>query len=448
MHYERSLYMKIIEIVTDIVCNTLLDPELLEKARSRKGAFTRNCGKLPFWTVMKMLMSNVKRSVSSMLDEFFSKLRMQAGLSADSTTSCSQQAFSKARSGIDHTLFKECFCRVLDFLCPPESHEFMKRLGGLWGIQFIAIDGSDIPLPNRHPLLEKYGGTGKGASSPTARASIAYDVLNDLVLDAQLESMAVGERTLAMRHMLAIKDLGRVDLLRSMFVFDRGYASRELICFIENEVHTRYLFRLREKFSTMVDALPVPDSADGIVDSTLELYDGVRVRILRFFLPGGTLETLATNDFEHDKGVFREFYFHRWPVEEEYKLIKEKTGLTCFQGYSENSIQQEFWIAMLLTNLANVIGRETNGLIQYNHPKDSGLKHSYKTNMNELMGALSRHLPEYMDAETHAEKYSIIRHIIGFLIRRPVVDKKGTGESHPRKKARNVKNHYNVKRTH
>ena len=75
--------MKIIEIVTDIVCNTLLDPDLLEKARRRKGAFTRNCGKLPFWTVMKMLMSNVKRTVSSMLDEFFSKLRLQAGLSAE-----------------------------------------------------------------------------------------------------------------------------------------------------------------------------------------------------------------------------------------------------------------------------------------------------------------------------------------------------------------------------
>ena len=440
--------MKIIEIVTDIVCNTLLDPDLLEKARRRKGAFTRNCGKLPFWTVMKMLMSNVKRTVSSMLDEFFSKLRLQAGLSADRTVLCSQQAFSKARAGIDHTLFKECFYRILDFLCSPDSHEFMRRLGGLWGIQFIAIDGSDIPLPKRRQLLEKYGGTGKGAGSPTARASIAFDVLNERILDAQLEPMAIGERTLAMRHMLDIKSQGRVDLLRSVFVFDRGYASRELICFIENKIHTRYLFRLKDKFSNRIDALPVPGSADEIVDSTLELYEGVRVRILRFFLPSGALETLATNDFEHDKGMFKEFYFYRWPIEEEYKLIKEKTGLTCFQGYSENSIQQEFWITMLLTNLANVVGREANGLIQYDHPKEKGLKHSYKANMNELVGALSRHLPEYMDAETHTEKFCIIRHIIGFLIRRPVVDKKGTGESNPRQKPRNVKNHYNVKRTH
>lgn len=83
--------------------------------------------------------------------------------------------------------------------------------------------------------------------------------------------------------------------------------------------------------------------------------------MLCFFIPGGALETLVTNDFGHDKHMFKEYYFYRWPVEEEYKLIKEKTGLICFRGYSENSILQEFWIAMLLTNLANIIKREADG---------------------------------------------------------------------------------------
>ena len=131
-----------------------------------------------------------------------------------------------------------------------------------------------------------------------------------------------------------------------------------------------------------------------------------------------------------------------------YRLIKEKTGLTRFRGYSENSILQEFWIAMLLTNLANVIKGEADGLIKYNHPEEAGLKHSYKANMNELMGALSRHFPEYMDADTSGEKQAIIRHILNFLLHKPVVDKKGSGESHPRNEARHVKNHYNVRTTH
>ena len=440
--------MKLIEIVADIVCKTLLDPKLLEKARRRKGAFTRNCGKLPFWTVMKMLMSNVKKTISAMLDDFFTQLRKQAGMSPDETVVCSQQAFSKARAGIDHTIFKECFYRVLSVLCSPSSHEFHKRLGGLWGVQFIAIDGSKIPLPNREQLRSKYGGMGRDASSPTAIASIAFDVLNERIPDAQLEPLCVDERTLAKRHMEAIKADERVDLLNSMFVFDRGYASENLITFIEKKIRTRYLFRLRDKFSCIIDALPAPDDKEGIVDQRIELYEGVMVRVLRFYLPSGILETLITNDFEHDKSMFKEYYFYRWPVEGEYRLIKEKTGLTCFRGYSENSILQEFWIAMLLTNLANVIKGEADGLIKYSHPEEARLKHSYKTNMNELMGALSRHFPEYMDADTPSEKQAIIGHIINFLFHKPVVDKKGSGESHPRNEARHVKNHYNVKYTH
>ena len=194
--------MKLIEIVTDIVCKTLIDPKLLEKARRRKGAFTRNCGKLPFWTVMKMLMSNVKKSISAMLDDFFTQLRKQAGMSPDETIICSQQAFSKARAGIDHSIFKKCFYRMLDFLCSPDSLEFHKRLGGLWGVQFIAIDGSKIPLPNRKQLRTLYGGMGRDASSPTAIASIAFDVLNERILDAQFEPLSVDERTLAIQAMM------------------------------------------------------------------------------------------------------------------------------------------------------------------------------------------------------------------------------------------------------
>jgi len=440
--------MKFVEIVADIICKTLLDPEVLEKSRRRKGAFTRNNGKLPFWSMMKMLLSNSKKTISATLDSFFTELRKQAGLPADQTIVCSQQAFSKARAGIDHTIFRTCFERVLQFLCSPDSLDFHKRLGGVWGIQFIAVDGSKIPLPNRKQLLEKYGGMGRDASSPTAIASIAYDVLNEMILDAQLEPLSVGERELAMRHVRTIKAKNMVDLRYSMFVFDRGYASRELITFMEKEINTRYLFRLREKFNTGIDALPVPERAGQVIDSCMELYEDVKVRVIRFLLPGGTMETLVTNDFGADSSLFMQYYFYRWPVEEEYRLIKTKTGLTCFRGYSDNSIQQEFWIAMLLANLAGAIKKQTDGIIKYNHPDDSGLKHSYKTNMNELVGELSLYLPEYMDADTGSEKQSIIRHIFDFLIRKPVIDKKGCRESHPRQESRKVKNHYNVRYTH
>lgn len=86
-------------------------------------------------------------------------------------------------------------------------------------------------------------------------------------------------------------------------------------------------------------------------------------------------------------------------MEENYKLIKEKIGLTNFRGYSENSVLQEFWISMPLTNLALAIKREADGIID-SAINRKGNKRRYMANMNELVGYLSRHFGEYMDAGT------------------------------------------------
>ena len=127
-------------------------------------------------------------------------------------------------------------------------------------------------------------------------------------------------------------------------------ASKELIAYIEDTIHAGYLFRLRSKFNNTIDAIPAPTDQYGTTDHILVLDDR-KVRVLKFYLPSGTLETLITNDFGLVKDLFRQCYFLRWPVEEDYKLIKEKIGLTNFRGYSENSVLQEFWISILLANL-------------------------------------------------------------------------------------------------
>ena len=153
--------MKLIQILADIICKTLLDPEALARSRNRKGAFTRNCGKLPYWTLVKLLLSNVKKTISASLDEFFHELCLSSGALLPDTVKCSQQVFSKARSGISHSIFKECFERMLDFLCSRDSLDSHACFTGVWGRQTIAIDGSKIPLPGRKALLEKYGSTGE-----------------------------------------------------------------------------------------------------------------------------------------------------------------------------------------------------------------------------------------------------------------------------------------------
>lgn len=442
--------MHLVKILADIICDTLLDPKVLERSRNKKGAFTRNGAKLSYWTFMKLMLKNAKTTISASLDSFFNTLRLSMGLSISETITCTQQAFSKARSGINHIIFQECFDRVLDFLRAPASHDFHKRFMGVWGLQIIAIDGSKIPLPNKKDLLEKYGSIGRGSSSPTAIASVAYDVLNPCIIDAQFDIMAVDERTLAKRHLENIIQKSRTDPLYTLFVFDRGYASKDLISFIEDTIHSRYLFRLRTKYNIEIDELPEP-VGDEVCDYIID-YEGRKARILKFKLSSGIIETLITNELSIDKEHFRYLYFLRWPIEENYKLIKEKIGLINFRGRSENSVLQEFWLSMLLTNLALAIKKETDGIIEasYNQVKDN--KHQYQTNMNELVGYLSRHIDEYMEAhmESNSDKLKrdIIKNLFNFCVDHKAENKKGIGEKNPRTNPRNTKYHTNVKTTH
>jgi hypothetical protein len=70
---------------------------------------------------------------------------------------------------------------------------------------------------------------------------------------------------------------------------DRGYASQELIEFLSE--NACYLFRIRSKFSTEIDALPLGSHI-------ITMYDNVKVRIIKFVLPSGEVETLMTNLFD------------------------------------------------------------------------------------------------------------------------------------------------------
>ncbi len=199
----------------------------------------------------------------------------------------------------------------------------------------------------------------------------------------------------------------------------------------------------RSKFNSEIDAVPAPESRDRATDTAI-ILDGREARALKPYLPGGALETLLTNGFGISSGMFRQLYFLRWPVGENYKPIKEKVGLTDFRGYPENSAMQEF--SMLLTNLALAIKEETDGIIGCTI-NQKGSKNRYMTNKNELVGCLCR-LPEYMDADTLPEKFNVIRDIFSFAISHRVQDKKGIGEPNPHKPPRNVKHHYNNKATY
>ena len=443
--------MQNIQLAMKTVCDTLFDPNVLDEARIKPGAFTRNNGKLSYVRMMEILMKKSTNTISSSMDSFFTKMRLAAGESISSTIQCSQQAFSKARAGIDHTIFKKCNDQLVESLYNEASSPWANRYPGDFGDSVFAIDGSTAPLPSRKALLDEFGGLGKDANSPTARISGCLDTQNNILVDALIAPISTGERELAIRHIENLINSNRIDPKYSLFVFDRGYASEELISYIEDVFHTQYLFRLKSKFNAEIDALPAPEK--GEISEYIIDFKGRKIRVIKFYLESGCLETLITNNFEIDKSRFVELYFKRWPVEGEFDLLKNRVNLNCFRGYSVNSIMQEFWISILLANLTTIIGNEADGIIDYEVNTGEN-KHNYKSNTNEGVGTVCEHIDEYIevyynsDEDTSSKEYEVVRYILGKFINKRVVDKKGLGESNPRRIPRAVKNHYNRRTTH
>lgn len=376
---------------SDRSSNVLKAPATLTESRFKPEYFTRN-RIMPFLKVLKFLISMMKVSTQCALNLFFE----EEGITM------SQQALSKARNKFNHTPFLKVFEAIRDMMYDEENSPDLERYEGMI---VIAIDGSQTPLPNIPKLRKKYGGTGSKRSSPTARASIAYDVTNDFIMDADFVPLSVGERTLAMQH---IKKVGEIiDLKEALFILDRGYPCEDLIRELSEKSH--YLMRLRRKFSKDIDEL-------GLGSHIITLYGDVKARIVKLELPSGEIETLITNLFDLDESKFMGLYFMRWPVEVKYDIVKNKLELPNFGGFTENVIMQDFWISMYLLNMAAVAKHEADVLIKQERAGKNN-KYEYQANVNTVIGSLRNRLADAVFFSDEAERDRKLLRIIAEIQR-------------------------------
>ena len=389
----------------------------LNESRFKPQYFTRK-RILPFHDLLKLLLSMHKTSSQSALNVFLERKGI----------TMSQQALSKARSKFDHSPFQKLFSAVRDAFYDAKYLDTLHKFHGKF---LVAIDGSDTPLPNLPALLEKYGGTGVKASSPTARMSIAYDVLNDFIIDASFSPLTVSERDHAKNHFEAVGKI--LDLKDCIFIMDRGYASQELIELLSEKSH--YLFRLRTKFSTNIDALPLGSHV-------ITMYDDVKVRIVKFTLPSGEIETLMTDLFDLDETEFKDLYFRRWRIEVKYDVVKNKLEMPCFGGFSENVIMQDFWISMYLANVAAIAKNEADEKIK-DQRLDKDNKYEYQANVNTLIGSMRDRLADAVFSRNPSQREKKLKRIID-EIQRSVVPVRSDDGSVPRyDNNRSVNFHHN-----
>ncbi len=376
---------QICTLIVQSIKDYLSTPSRLEafKAPHR---FVRNRLLSMLHVIMYLLFSD-----SPSMDTNLSNIKRELQDFVDFPKKITKQAVSHARQAISPLLFSEIFNLSVDLF----YKNFRKRSS--WhGLHVFAIDGSKFELPNSSKNFEYFGelfsAFDHNRKYTQALASIVYDVLDDYIVHASINRYLASERDAAVTHM---KNLEELDIYKdSVIVFDRGYYSEAMFRYCSGHEHY-CVMRLKEnlKFS-LAAGKKTTDFQTVLQGNEKEGTKDIPVRIISVKLDSGEYEYLATNIFDKTfaPSMFRELYFLRWPVEQKYLELKERIRIEDFNGATPVSIMQEFYIKLLLSNLASLIKNDADKEIEAN--RNPANKHRYQSNRSFVIGQLKLLLPK------------------------------------------------------
>jgi Transposase DDE domain len=321
--------------------------------------------------------------------------------------SVTKQAFSKARKNLSAKAFVLLNRKLLEEYYTDNQYSTWK------GFRVLAVDGSDIQLPQKESLKSKFGRAinGRGPTLAMAKLSCAYDVLNQKTLDVQLDRCKSSERDLAVKHIEAIQQLQHDT--KDLYIFDRGYPSLGILFYLLSQ-NKDFLMRcsfvscfseVREVVeSGKKDALVRLHAKDATNQQITELkkrdpsldrktaYIDIRVVVVK--LENGEKELLITsliNKEIYSKNELKELYGLRWRKEENYKWYKVGFELENFSGNSELAVEQDIFALIFTANIASLIMEEAQEDLE-KECEGKDLKYKYKINKRIAIASLKDEL--------------------------------------------------------
>lgn len=342
------LAMSLATLFSDFAVH-LQSPEFHEEARhpEHPHAFSRR-RKLPLPALVAVLLSGLRKSVQTELDEFFAHLQQQAQLARQVT----EQAFAQARGKLAATAIPS----LNDWLIArAESDGYLRRWHGL---RLVAADASPLRLGLR--------------ASHQPRAANADQILfglclpgADLMLAATLHSPGESERQMLFEqlHRLSSRDL---------LLLDRGYPCRWLVALLTQR-QIPFCMRVEQKsggfacvraflrsgLAEHIATLPPADDAD-VRDYGCPATP-VQVRLVRHVASTGAVRVLMTNLLDSTKfpaELFGDLYHHRWRIEETFKRLKHRLNFEHVSGLSQLAVLQDVAAKVLCDNLQTLIALE------------------------------------------------------------------------------------------
>ena len=342
------------------------DPQVLEVLRRNDKAFTRKReGGMGFSDALCILLDMCKTTLQTRLNRFYSNEKGGEPIK--------QPSFTKLRANFDHTPFELMVRQTVE-----EEYSGRYELPTWRGFHLFAVDGSYLQLP-ASPALAKAFGIRGGGNRPSAGISVLYDVLHGWVIDPIITRTDMNEREQLKNHVDYLCGVLPDIAAKTLLLLDRGYPSQEIFAKLEEE-GLHFCARCQRGMWKDVDAAPMGSSL-------VTLKSGQVLRVVKFLLSSGEIETLASNLFDLPEADFPALYAMRWGVETMYHTLKKKVGVEQFSGRTKNSVYQDFLASMALLNVAATFQKEADEEVAKRH-EGKQLKHSYRARNSDLIVTL------------------------------------------------------------
>ena len=338
----------------DEVNKKLTNETFINTHKANPRDFTRD-RILTFVVVFMLILRKSLKSLQLALNELFIHGYI------DRITSSS--AYTQARKKLLHTAFIELNEDIIRIYY---SDDKIKR----WkGYRCFGIDGSKIILPNFSDIEKEYGKIKLKNQYIEDKYCCAifeccYDVLNNIAMKSTLNAGVSYEVDLAKSMLLATEE-------KDLLIYDRGYASYEFLstlvkqnknyiirCSTRSFSAANSLFSGEGDWSKIVYLKPPKDQRKNIQDKGLPAE--IKVRFISVVLPTGEIEVLMTSLFDStiERDEFKYLYGLRWGVESFYYLLKSRLSLENFTGQTAESIKQDFWSTIFISNCETLMTEE------------------------------------------------------------------------------------------
>lgn len=358
--------------------------EFIERHRIKPTDFTRERS-LPFHKVFFLLINFLTKSLQSELDNLF-KVLLNKEIPVNEVT---KGAFCLARKKLNYEAFVELDKTQIDYFYETEAYETWN------GFRLLGIDGSTARLPYSAEIVSKYGihdTSETGVPIIHARLSQAYDLLNNLTVDARISTYDDNEHNLALQH-AAIFEEGDLAL------YDRNYASFWMFSLLMQK-KTQFCARLKTgswkaakelaesgRKEMITEIFPSKASAKKCRELGLSTAP-IKLRFICIELDTGEKEVLITSlvdDQQYPYEVFSDLYQLRWQVEESYKTMKSRLEIENFSGKSCLAITQDFYAKIFSCNLTSILVCGVNEMVNQICEKR---KRKYKPNFTQALNRM------------------------------------------------------------